>query len=67
MSRPDRDTLRMVFGFSPLIIMAALASAIALGHVEEKTSYGLMPLLTTLSTRVALQCISMTPYPHNAT
>ncbi len=41
---------RMVFGFILLGIMAALAAAIALGHVEEKTSYGLMPLLTTLST-----------------
>ena len=41
---------RMIFGFILLGIMAALAAAIALGHVEEKTSYGLMPLLTTLST-----------------
>lgn len=45
-----RDTLRMIFGFSLLVIMAALATAIALGHVEEKTSYGLMPLLTALAT-----------------
>jgi len=44
------DMQRMVFGFLLLGIMAALAAAIALGHVEEKTSYGLMPLLTTLST-----------------
>lgn len=44
------DTQRMIFGFSLLVILACLATAIALGHVEERTSYGLMPLLTTLST-----------------
>lgn len=44
------DILRMVFGFSLLMILAGIALAIALGHVEEKTSYGLMPLLTSLST-----------------
>lgn len=50
MSSPNRDTLRMVFGFSLLVILAGLALAIALGKVEEKTSYGLMPLLTALAT-----------------
>lgn len=50
MDKPNSDTLRMVFGFSLLVILAGLALAIAVGHVEEKTSYGLMPLLTTLST-----------------
>ena len=50
MNRASRDTLRMIFGFCLLLILAALAAAIALGHVEERTSYGLMPLLTTLST-----------------
>lgn len=45
-----RDTLRMVFGFSLLLILAGLALAIAMGHVEEKTSYGLMPLLVGIST-----------------
>lgn len=50
MKYPNNDTLRMVFGFSLLVIMACLALAIALGRVEEKTSYGLMPLLTALST-----------------
>ncbi len=44
------DLLRMVFGFSLLLILAGLALAIAVGHVEEKTSYGLMPLLTALAT-----------------
>lgn len=47
---PSRDTLRMIFGFSLLVILAGLALAIAMGHVEEKTSYGLMPLLTALAT-----------------
>lgn len=47
---PGRDTLRMIFGFSLLLILAGLALAIALGKVEEKTSYGLMPLLTALAT-----------------
>lgn len=50
MNKPDRDTLRMCFGFSLLLILAGLALAIAIGHVEEKTSYGLMPLLTALAT-----------------
>ena len=50
MKPPSNDVQRMIFGFVLLTIMAALAAAIALGHVEEKTSYGLMPLLTTLST-----------------
>lgn len=40
----------MIFGFSLLLILAGLALAVAIGHVEEKTSYGLMPLLTSLST-----------------
>lgn len=40
----------MVFGFSLLVILALLALAIAMGKVEEKTSYGLMPLLTALAT-----------------
>lgn len=50
MSAPNRDTLRMVFGFSLLVILAGLALAIAVGKVEEKSSYGLMPLLTALAT-----------------
>ena len=44
----------MIFGFAVLMIMAGLACAIAIGHVEEKTSYGLMPLLVAL-TSVATQ------------
>ncbi len=44
------DTLRMLFGFCLLIILAGLITMIAVGHVEEKTSHGLMPLITTIST-----------------
>ncbi len=44
-----RDTLRMIFGFSLLLILAGLALAIAVGKVEEKTSYGLMPLLVAIA------------------
>lgn len=44
------DMQRMIFGFGLLAIIAGLAVAIALGHVEERTSYGLMPLLTALAT-----------------
>lgn len=40
----------MVFGFSLLVILAGITLAIAMGKVEEATSYGLMPLLTSLST-----------------
>ncbi len=40
---------RMVFGFLVLGIMAGLAVSIALGHVEEQSSYGLMPLLVALT------------------
>lgn len=43
------DTLRMTFGLALLVILAGLAAAIALGHVEEKTSYGLLPLLMGIS------------------
>ena len=43
------DTQRMIFGSALLVILAALSAAIALGHVEDKTSYGLMPLLTAIS------------------
>jgi len=46
----DSDLQRMIFGFVLLLILAILTGAIALGKVEEKTSYGLMPLVTTFST-----------------
>ncbi len=49
MTRDTRDVLRMTYGMALLIILAGLALAIAIGHVEEKTSYGLMPLLVSIS------------------
>lgn len=43
------DLLRMIFGFILLVVLSILIGMIAIGHVEEKTSYGLMPLITALS------------------
>lgn len=40
---------RMMFGFSLLALMAALAGIIAIGHVEEKTSFGLQQIIGALS------------------
>ena len=40
---------RMAFGFLLLLIFAFLIAMIALGKVQEDTSYGLMPLLVALS------------------
>jgi hypothetical protein len=42
--------MRMIFGFALLIIIAALAAIIALGHVEQSTSYGLNIVLGSLAT-----------------
>jgi hypothetical protein len=50
MTRISGDTLRMIYGFCLLFILAFLAARIALGNVQEASSYGLVPLLTTLST-----------------
>jgi len=52
--RPAPDSgwlpiLRLVLGFSIVLILATLAGLIALGKVEEKTSYGLREIVTTLS------------------
>ncbi len=41
----------MWFGFALLMLLATLASVIALGHVEEKSSFGLQFLLGSLSSR----------------
>jgi hypothetical protein len=40
----------MIYGFMLLVILAGLAAAIALGKVEEQSSYGLMPLIVALAT-----------------
>jgi hypothetical protein len=50
MKSPSPDTLRMTFGFCLLIIVAFLATCIALRKVEEQSSYGLIPTLTILGT-----------------
>ena len=42
--------LKLAFGFCLLGVIAGLALAIALGHVEEKTSFGLQPILGSLGT-----------------
>jgi hypothetical protein len=44
------DYLKMLFGFGLLAILAWLAEEIAIGKVEEATSHGLMPIVTTLAT-----------------
>jgi cadmium resistance protein CadD (predicted permease) len=43
-------TLGFSFGFLLLFITGALAFTIGLNHVEEKTSFGLLPILGSLST-----------------
>lgn len=48
------DKLKMLFGLLLLLSLVALAVAFGLGKVEEKTSYGLMPIITTLSTLAGL-------------
>jgi hypothetical protein len=39
---------KAVYGFCLLLSIVGLAAAIALAHVEEKTSYGLHDILTAL-------------------
>lgn len=50
---PNRDWLdfmKLAFGFVLLLILGGLAGAIGLGHVEEKSSYGLNIILGGLLT-----------------
>ena len=44
------DRLKIFFGFGLLVILSALAFVVALGKVEQSTSYGLAPILTALAT-----------------
>jgi hypothetical protein len=44
-----QDRHKMLFGFSVLLVLAILATIISLGHVEEKTSFGLSFVLGALS------------------
>jgi hypothetical protein len=46
----DPDHTRMAFGFMILGILGMLALFFGLGKVEEKTSYGLIPIITALVT-----------------
>lgn len=46
----DTDRLKMLFGLILLLALVALIAIIAIGHVEEKSSYGLLPIIATLST-----------------
>lgn len=47
---PTADLLRFVIGLMSILILGILIAIIALGKVEEKTSYGLMPLVVALNT-----------------
>jgi hypothetical protein len=44
-----QDGHEMLFGFSVLLVLAILATILSLGHVEEKTSFGLSFVLGALS------------------
>jgi hypothetical protein len=48
------DRLKMIFGFVLLIGLLLLAGIFAMGKIEENTSFGLMPVVTTLSTLAGL-------------
>jgi hypothetical protein len=42
--------LKMGFGYLAMLTLVVLAATIAIGNVQENTSHGLMPIITTLST-----------------
>src|SRR5277367_4090615 len=48
------DRLKMIYGFVLLIGLLGLGMLFGISHVEEKTSFGLMPVVTTLSTLAGL-------------
>lgn len=50
MSKPTPEEQRMLYGLFLLLVLAELASRIAFGKVEQQTSYGLMPIITSLAT-----------------
>jgi hypothetical protein len=47
-TKPDDWSSKMAFGFALLLVFAVLAGAIALGKVEEKTSFGLQGIINGL-------------------
>lgn len=52
MIAPDPEWLpflKIAFGYCLLFVFACLIGLIAFGKVEEKTSYGLMPLIVALA------------------
>jgi hypothetical protein len=44
------DLSKMIFGFALLVIIGALATVIALGKVEQQSSYGLQIILGCFTT-----------------
>lgn len=44
-----QDRHKMFFGFSVLLVLSILAVVISIGHVEERTSFGLSFVLGALS------------------
>lgn len=44
------ERLKMIFGFSILLVLALLAAVVGLGKVEMQTSYGLNIILGSLAT-----------------
>lgn len=46
---PEFKEPRMLFGFCLLLILAVLAGVIALGKVEQQTSFGLQYILGAIS------------------
>jgi hypothetical protein len=59
MKPPHRAAYGWIFGYCLLLIIAGLAAAIALGRVEEKTSYGLHELLLILGLIASQFCQGM--------
>jgi hypothetical protein len=43
------DTVRMIFGYGVLAVLASLAVVIGLGKVEEKSSFGLNDIISILA------------------
>ena len=43
------NTLSWLFGFFLTVVLATLACILALGHIEEKTSFGLNGVLAIIS------------------
>lgn len=50
MTKMSINRLKMLYGFLLLLLLAVLAVVIALGRVEQQTSYGLLPIITALAT-----------------